>query len=51
VTKVHVSAAEGFPLAVARPTNNCTVMVETSTKVTGTITVEVDSSDPDPNFV
>ena len=45
-TKVHVSAEVGFPLAVARPTKNCTVLVETSTPVTGTITVEVDSSAP-----
>lgn len=45
-TKVHVSAKAGFPLAVARPSKNCTVVVETSTPVTGTITVEVDSSAP-----
>ena len=49
--KVHVTAESGFPLAVARPTENCTVTVETSTQVTGTITVEVDSSEPSPDFV
>jgi hypothetical protein len=49
-TKVHVTADAGFPLAVARPTVNCTVVVETSTPVTGMITVEVDSSVPFPGM-
>ena len=40
----------GFPQAVARPTTNCTVTVETSEPVTGTITVEVDSSAPSLSF-
>jgi hypothetical protein len=35
---------------VARPTKNCTLVVETSVPVTGTVTVEVDSSDPSPAF-
>lgn len=48
--KVHVSAASGFPVAVARPTTNCTLLVETSEAVTGTVTVEVDSSEPNPDF-
>lgn len=49
--KVHVSAAVGFPTAVARPTDNCTLVVETQTAMTGTITVEVDSSTPSNSFL
>ena len=50
VVRIHVVAASGFPVAVARPTANCTVTVETSEPVTGTITVEVDSSKPSPLY-
>ena len=50
VAKVHVAATEGFPVAVARPTQNCTLLVETSVPVTGTITVEADSSTPSNEF-
>ena len=49
--KVHVVAESGFPVAVARPPQGCNVVVETETAVTGTITVEVDSSEPSPSFV
>lgn len=48
--KVHVMAASGFPTAIARPSANCTLLVETSMPVTGTITVEVDSSEPSIEF-
>ena len=51
VTKVHVTAASGFPTAVARPATGCTVLVETSVAVTGTVTVEADSSVPTVNFL
>ena len=51
IAKVHVSAAKGFPVAVARPTQNCTLLVETQTAVTGTITVDVDSSEPSERFL
>jgi hypothetical protein len=47
---VHVVAADGFPTAVARPPVGCKVTVETSTPVTGTITVDVDSSEPSASF-
>ena len=49
--KVHVSAESGFPTAIARPSQNCTLVVETSVPVTGTITVEVDSSEPSSRFL
>ena len=49
--KVSVIASSGFPVAVARPPSGCTVLVETSEPVTGTISVEVDSSDLDSEFV
>ena len=48
--QVHIMAASGFPTAVARPTQNCTLLVETSMPVTGTLTVEVDSSEPSNDF-
>ena len=51
IARVHVSAATGFPTAVARPTPNCSLVVETETPVTGTITVDVDSSTPSTSFV
>ena len=47
---VSVVAASGFPIAVARPPVGCTVLVETSEPVTGTVTVLVDSSTLDPSF-
>lgn len=51
IARVHVVAAEGFPTAVSRPTTNCKLLVETQTAVTGTITVDVDSSTPSSSFV
>lgn len=51
VVSVVVSAASGFPVAVARPPVGCTVVVETSAPVTGTVSVEVDSSDIDKDYV
>ena len=51
VTHVHVVAASGFPIAVARPATGCTLTVETSEAVTGTITVDVDSSAPSAKFL
>jgi hypothetical protein len=50
IVRVHVVAAAGFPKAVARPPNGCKVVVETETAVTGTITVDVDSSTPSASF-
>ena len=50
VAKIHVSAASGFPRAVARPTQNCSLLVETDMPVTGTITAEVDSSQSSGTF-
>jgi hypothetical protein len=49
--KVSVIAASGFPTAIARPPVGCSVLVETSESVTGTVSVEVDSSDLDSEFV
>ena len=49
--KVHVSAATGFPVGIARPSQNCTLVVETQVAVTGTVTVEVDSSEPSTAFL
>eukprot|EP00966_Prymnesium_polylepis_P240834 5569455-Prymnesium_polylepis.2 len=48
--RVHVVAASGFPTAVARPPDGCKVTVETAEPVTGTITVELDSSAPSDEF-
>ena len=48
--KFHVTATTGFPVAVARPPQGCTVTIETSEPVTGTIVVEVDSSAPSVSF-
>ncbi len=39
------------PTAVARPFNGCSVTIETESAVHGNMTVEVDISGPDPNFV
>jgi len=51
IARVHVSAATGFPTAVARPTTDCNLVVETSVPVTGTVTVDVDSSEPSAGFI
>jgi len=51
VISVTVSAASGFPVAVARPPVGCTLLVETSAAVTGTVSVEVDSSSIDADYV
>ena len=48
--KFYVMAATGFPVAVARPPSGCTVVIETSEPVTGTIVVEVDSSSASTSF-
>ena len=48
--KFHVMAETGFPVAVARPPEGCNVVIETSEPMTGTITVEVDSSSPSTSF-
>jgi hypothetical protein len=48
---VEVVASAGFPRAVARPPVGCTVLVETDAPVTGTVTVTVDASASDPDFV
>ena len=50
IVRVHVVAAAGFPKAVARPPDGCKVTVETEQPVSGTITVDVDSSKPSPKF-
>ena len=50
VVRVHVMATSGFPIAVARPPDGCKVTVETSEKVSGTVTVDVDSSEPSDEF-
>lgn len=51
IVRVHVVAAAGFPKAVARPPDGCKLTVETDVPVSGTITVDVDSSKPDSGFV
>lgn len=48
---VFVSAASGFPVAIARPPINCTVLVETSEPVTGSVTAVVDSSKLSTDFL
>ena len=50
IVRVHVVAATGFPNAVARPPQGCIVNVETDVPVTGSITVDVDSSMPSNKF-
>ena len=49
--RVHVVAQKGFPTAVARPPEACVVTVETAEEMTGTITVDVDSSEPSARFI
>jgi len=46
-----LSATTGFPTSIARPTTNCTLLVEFSEPVTGFITVSVDSSSDSASFV
>jgi len=43
--KVSVMAESGFPTAVARPASGCKVTVEIDIEMTGSITVDVDSSE------
>jgi len=50
IVRVHVVAESGFPNAVARPPKGCIVQVETDVPVTGSITVDVDSSVPSKKF-
>jgi len=49
--KVSVIAEVGFPRAVARPTRDCKVVVETDVAVTGVLTVDVDSSEIGGHFI
>jgi len=49
--RVSVAAESGFPRAVARPTQNCSVVVETDVAMTGAITVDVDSSEYAGHFI
>merc|ERR1712070_106567 len=49
--KVNVIAEAGFPRAIARPTKDCTVVVETDMAVTGILTVDVDSSEIGGHFI
>ena len=50
IVKVHSVFAVGFPNVVARPPVGCKVMVNTENAVTGTVTVDVDSSMPSSKF-
>ena len=50
IVRVHVVATEGFPTAVARPPVGCKVIVETNVPMTGTITLDVDSSKSSASF-
>lgn len=50
--QLSVASDAGFPIAVARPPQgNCTVMVETSIPVKGSITLAVDTADVSGGFV
>mmetsp|Transcript_12168 Transcript_12168/g.17611 ORF Transcript_12168/g.17611 Transcript_12168/m.17611 type:complete len:185 (+) Transcript_12168:1375-1929(+) len=49
--RINVVAEEGFPIAVARPPRGSKVTVETNIPITGTITVDVDSSVSDAGFL
>ena len=52
VRSITVTAEAGaFPVATARAPVGCTLLVESSVAFTGTVTVEVDSSDLDNNYV
>ena len=44
VLSLVTAANAGFPVAVARPPQGCTLTVETSEPMTGSITAKVDSS-------
>ena len=48
---VEVVASAGYAVAQARPPVGCTVLVETSEPVTGTVTVTVDSSALSADFI
>ena len=48
--KYSLVAATGFPVAIARPPVNCTVLVEFSEPMTGQITMSVDSARDVPGF-
>ena len=48
---LSVTATAGFPVAVARPPTGCSVVVETSTAMTGSIAVTVDSSAQSAGFI
>ena len=50
VVRVSVVAEQGFPRAVARPPTGCALTVETDIPVSGTVTVDVDSSEPVSSF-
>jgi hypothetical protein len=50
IVRVHVVADEGFPKAIARTPVGCKVTVETDVPVTGTVTLDVDSSKPSTRF-
>jgi hypothetical protein len=51
VVSVTVTAASGFPVAVARPPTGCSVLIETSEPVTGDVSVTVDSSALSADYV
>jgi hypothetical protein len=51
VVSVTVTSATGFPVAVARPPSGCTLLVETSEPVTGNVSVTVDSSTLNADFL
>ena len=52
VRSITVTAEAGaFPVATARAPVGCTLLVESSVAFTGTVTVEVDSSDLDSDYV
>ena len=51
VRSITVTADAGFPVATARAPVGCTLLVETSVAFTGTVAVEVDSSDLDDDYV
>jgi hypothetical protein len=52
VRSITVTAEAGaFPVVTARAPVGCTLLVESSAAFTGTIAVEVDSSDLDNDYV
>ena len=48
--RINIVAETGFPRAISRPPDGCKVLVETDIAVTGTIEVEVDSSEASTLF-